>query len=187
MRRALPTPWLGDHAAYTERMDSESIMRDFQARHRTHSGLALRDRLQRKIEMQRSIQLSPEELDWLVASGAYRTFVESVLSELEARARGRLEARGYTLSSASTDGDAPAGSDTKAAGTDNTAAAATLEAAPPRSVFDPAQLAERWGIPRTAVYAAIKSGKLRAFKLGAKLYRVRLDAVEEYERAHGGS
>lgn len=44
-------------------------------------------------------------------------------------------------------------------------------------------LAERWGTSDTFVYDEIKRGRLRAFRLGAKLIRIRLDAVEEYEAA----
>lgn len=46
-----------------------------------------------------------------------------------------------------------------------------------------ASLAARWGTSDTFVYGQIKAGRLRAFKLGNKLWRIRPDAVDEYERA----
>ncbi len=46
-----------------------------------------------------------------------------------------------------------------------------------------ASLAERWGTSDTFVYDQIKAGRLRAFRLGGKLIRIRPDAVDEYEKA----
>lgn len=46
-----------------------------------------------------------------------------------------------------------------------------------------ASLAERWGTSDTFVYGQIKAGRLRAFKLGNKLWRIRPETVDEYERA----
>ncbi len=45
----------------------------------------------------------------------------------------------------------------------------------------PATLAERWECSETTVRALIKSGRLRAFKLAGKLYRIRPDEVERFE------
>lgn len=50
-------------------------------------------------------------------------------------------------------------------------------------VLTVAMLAERWGTSDTFVYDEIKRGRLRAFKLGGKLIRIRVDAVEQYEAA----
>ena len=47
-----------------------------------------------------------------------------------------------------------------------------------------ALLAERWGCSTTFVYEQIKCGALPAFKLGAKLYRIRHQNVEAYELRH---
>ena len=44
-----------------------------------------------------------------------------------------------------------------------------------------AALAEHWECSTTFVYQQIACGNLRAWKLGGKLYRIPLDAVEEYE------
>lgn len=53
----------------------------------------------------------------------------------------------------------------------------------PTGAYSVAMLAERWGVSTTFVYSEIERGKLRAFKLGAKLIRISKDAVEEYEKA----
>jgi len=47
--------------------------------------------------------------------------------------------------------------------------------------YTPATLAERWECSETTVRALIKSGRLRAFKLAGKLYRIRPDEVERFE------
>lgn len=44
-----------------------------------------------------------------------------------------------------------------------------------------AALAEQWECSTTFVYQHIACGNLRAWKLGGKLYRIPVDAVEEYE------
>lgn len=46
-----------------------------------------------------------------------------------------------------------------------------------------AMVADLWGTSDTFVYEQIKSGRLRAFKLGNKLWRVPPDALDEYEQA----
>lgn len=53
---------------------------------------------------------------------------------------------------------------------------------PLKPVYSIAQLAEHWGISPSTVTSEIKSGRLKAFRLG-KLYRVRREAILEYERA----
>ena len=50
-------------------------------------------------------------------------------------------------------------------------------------VLTPRMVAERWAMSDKGVYNLIRSGKLRAFKLGGKLLRVTRAAVEECERA----
>jgi excisionase family DNA binding protein len=49
-------------------------------------------------------------------------------------------------------------------------------------VFTPEQVAERWGCSANHVRNLIKRGELRAFRLGHRLIRVPLDAIEEYEQ-----
>ena len=49
------------------------------------------------------------------------------------------------------------------------------------SVYSVATLADRWGCGTDAVYSLIRSGDLRAFKVGGKLLRIRMDEVERYE------
>lgn len=51
----------------------------------------------------------------------------------------------------------------------------------PTGAYSVAMLAERWGTSNTFVYDQIKGGKLRAFKLGNKLIRVRPEDVQAYE------
>ncbi|PZQ49734.1 MAG: hypothetical protein DI556_09695 [Rhodovulum sulfidophilum] len=54
------------------------------------------------------------------------------------------------------------------------------EAALSQSVFRPSDLATRWGVSANTVRAEIERGALTAFRIG-KLYRIKLEAVEEYE------
>lgn len=49
------------------------------------------------------------------------------------------------------------------------------------AVFSVATLAERWECGTDTVYSLIRSGDLRAFKLGGKLLRIRHDEVERFE------
>lgn len=51
----------------------------------------------------------------------------------------------------------------------------------PTGALTVAMVASRWGTSDTFVYDQIKCGQLRAFKLGNKLLRIKLEAVEEYE------
>ena len=43
------------------------------------------------------------------------------------------------------------------------------------------QLAERWQVPKSQVYALTRRGEIPTVKLG-KYYRYRLDAIEAFER-----
>lgn len=43
------------------------------------------------------------------------------------------------------------------------------------------QLAERWQVPKSQVYALTRAGRIPTVKLG-KYYRYRLDAIEAWER-----
>lgn len=49
------------------------------------------------------------------------------------------------------------------------------------AVFSVATLADHWGCGTDTVYSLIRSGDLRAFKLGGKLLRIRQDEVERFE------
>ncbi|MBK8294602.1 MAG: helix-turn-helix domain-containing protein [Solirubrobacterales bacterium] len=46
-------------------------------------------------------------------------------------------------------------------------------------------LAERWQIEKATVYAHTRAGSIPAVRIG-RLYRYRLDAIEQYERNGGG-
>lgn len=46
----------------------------------------------------------------------------------------------------------------------------------------PEQVADRWGCSSTHVRTLIKRNELRAFRLGPKLIRIPLEAVEEFEQ-----
>lgn len=48
------------------------------------------------------------------------------------------------------------------------------------------ELAARWQLPKSWVYAASRDGRIPAVRLG-RYYRYRLDAVERFERAGGVS
>jgi excisionase family DNA binding protein len=47
------------------------------------------------------------------------------------------------------------------------------------------QLAERWQVKQSTIYSLTRQGSIPTVKLG-RLYRYRLDAIEEYERNGGG-
>lgn len=49
------------------------------------------------------------------------------------------------------------------------------------------ELMKRWGTGRNIVIAAIKAGKLKAFKLGVRKLRVMLADVEGFEQSGGVS
>jgi excisionase family DNA binding protein len=42
-------------------------------------------------------------------------------------------------------------------------------------------LAEHWSVSTDTVYAMIHSGRLKAFRFGGKLYRIRPEEVERFE------
>lgn len=46
-----------------------------------------------------------------------------------------------------------------------------------------ASLAQHWGVSTTFVYDQIHAGRLGAFRLGGKLWRIPVAAVEAYEEA----
>ncbi|WP_431310659.1 helix-turn-helix domain-containing protein [Labrys miyagiensis] len=48
--------------------------------------------------------------------------------------------------------------------------------------FSPEMLAERWGCTPNHVRTLIKTGRLRAFSVGTRIFRVPEDAVEEFEK-----
>jgi len=50
--------------------------------------------------------------------------------------------------------------------------------------YTAATLAERWGVSSTFIYTLIQSGELTGFKLGNKLWRIKPEAVAEYEQRH---
>ena len=54
------------------------------------------------------------------------------------------------------------------------------------AMYSPATLADRWGCSSQHIRNLIARGDLKAFKIGAKLYRIRGEAVEEYERCSSG-
>lgn len=47
--------------------------------------------------------------------------------------------------------------------------------------FTVASLAEHWCVSTDTVYAMIHSGRLKAFRFGGKLYRIRPEEVEAFE------
>jgi len=49
------------------------------------------------------------------------------------------------------------------------------------SAFSVATLADHWGCSLDTVYAMVRSGQLRHFKVGGKLIRIRADEVERFE------
>ncbi|WP_033075483.1 helix-turn-helix domain-containing protein [Sphingopyxis sp. MWB1] len=49
------------------------------------------------------------------------------------------------------------------------------------SLTTPARLAERWEVNTTLIYDLLNSGELPGFKLGGKLWRIKMIDVEAYE------
>ncbi|MBE0563982.1 MAG: helix-turn-helix domain-containing protein [Ochrobactrum anthropi] len=49
------------------------------------------------------------------------------------------------------------------------------------NIFSPATLAKRWECSEKHVRHLIKSGELKAFRLGGKLYRIKQSEVETFE------
>lgn len=47
--------------------------------------------------------------------------------------------------------------------------------------FTVATLASHWSVSTDTVYAMIHSGRLKAFRFGGKLYRIRPEEVERFE------
>ena len=52
----------------------------------------------------------------------------------------------------------------------------------PAGTFSPADLAARWGVSIDIVRRLIRSGELRGFRLGPRLMRVSIEALENYEQ-----
>ena len=46
------------------------------------------------------------------------------------------------------------------------------------------ELAERWQLPKSWVYAATRDGRIPTVRLG-RYYRYRLEAIEQFEREGG--
>ena len=138
----------------------------------------LHDRLSKKIEQGRAIQLSPNDLDWLVISGAYAALLEYVAREAFDASKRRLEAAGHDLSFFERQADAvPVPAFEPAA----------IAPAPgsEREIFSPAQIAERWAATSTHVIGQMKAGALRHFKIGPRVYRSRHEDVEAFEKDRG--
>ena len=53
-----------------------------------------------------------------------------------------------------------------------------------KAFFTVDELAERWRCQRNTVTAAIKAGRLAAFKVNQRHYRISVAEVERYERAN---
>jgi len=50
------------------------------------------------------------------------------------------------------------------------------------AMFTISELAERWRVTRHTITAAIRAGRLRAFKVGERVYRIREAEVLRYEQ-----
>ena len=49
------------------------------------------------------------------------------------------------------------------------------------TAYSVASLAEHWSVSTDTVYAMIHSGRLKAFRFGGKLYRIRPEEVVRFE------
>lgn len=52
-------------------------------------------------------------------------------------------------------------------------------------LLTPEDLADRWTIKRSTVYSMTRAGQLPTVRIGPRLYRYRLEAIEAYELAGG--
>ena len=52
-----------------------------------------------------------------------------------------------------------------------------------KPVYTVNELCDRWRVARKTLLEAIRSGRLKAFKVGERVYRVSYDEVVRYERA----
>jgi excisionase family DNA binding protein len=136
-----------------------------------HPFQELYDKITRKIEQRKAMHLSATEVDWFVVSGAYETLMKAVVDQNMQLAAARLRQQGHDLSFLGFDEP-----------TDRLDGEKSSAAEMPE-VFSVRSLAEWWGVSQTTVHARIKSGDLKYFKLG-KLFRIRKDAVQKYEREH---
>jgi hypothetical protein len=55
-----------------------------------------------------------------------------------------------------------------------------------QEVFTPHQIGERWGCDAKTVRGMLNSGILKGFKIGKKLWRIRIEQLEEYELCRDG-
>jgi hypothetical protein len=55
-----------------------------------------------------------------------------------------------------------------------------------QEVFTPDQIGERWDCDAKTVRGMLNSGILKGFKIGKKLWRVRIEHIEEYELCQNG-
>jgi excisionase family DNA binding protein len=53
------------------------------------------------------------------------------------------------------------------------------------AVYTLSELTRRWKTSRNTILAMIHGGRLAAFRLGLRTYRVAADEVERHERANG--
>lgn len=56
-----------------------------------------------------------------------------------------------------------------------------------RATYTVDELAARWRVGRNSVIAAIREGKLHAFKVGKRVWRITAAEVERYEAARNGA
>jgi excisionase family DNA binding protein len=54
----------------------------------------------------------------------------------------------------------------------------------PKDIYTIPEVAQRWRCHRHTVTAAIRDGRLQAFKVGERTYRIRGAEVARYEREH---
>lgn len=149
--------------------------------HAEHPLDALSRRLERAVQNGRSIQLSATDLDWLAVAGGYARIQEAATEYIVAQSKARLTRAGHDLSFLK-----PPSVGTVSTPSEETKnEVAPIEPIAEPDVYSPRTLAERWGVSVSSVHGKIRSGELTAFKLGGHLYRIRRDAVEQYEQRIG--
>lgn len=62
---------------------------------------------------------------------------------------------------------------------------AATESSEADRLLTPQQLADRWTIKPSTVYSMTRAGQLPTVRIGPRLYRYRLEAIEQYERDGG--
>jgi excisionase family DNA binding protein len=139
----------------------------------------LQSRIERKQQIGKSLSLSAEEVDLLAALGVVELIALASARHLKKLAIARI----YERAGLVPPGTEPPLEPTKSAQVEREPA---LEHLPMQAVaekpYTVSRLAERWRVAPATVKSLIATGKLEAFKVGPRSYRIAPEAVAAYER-----